>query len=56
MNTYLSTIKLKHNQIPHTNLNLETGEISPIVIRPNNIPEGKSRLNYKEFAIINTIV
>lgn len=45
-------IKLADNEIP-AKLNIETGEVQPINKRPNNIPEGKSRLDYEDFGIIN---
>lgn len=39
-NKYTAELKLEHNERP-AKINAETGEVSEIVKRPNNIPEGK---------------
>ena len=49
---YTQEIKLKHNEIAAT-IDVETGEVKPITKRVNNIPDGKSKLDYDNFSIIN---
>lgn len=49
---YTTEVRLNHNEAP-AKINMETGEILPINKRPNNIPEGKSKLDYNNFSIIN---
>lgn len=49
---YTTELKLNHNEVP-AKINVETGEILTINKRPNNIPEGKSKLDYNNFSIIN---
>ena len=49
---YTTEVRLNHNEVP-AKINMETGEILPIKKRPNNIPEGKSKLDYDNFSIIN---
>lgn len=49
---YTTEVKLNHNEIP-AKINMETGEVLTISKRPNNIPEGKSKLDYDNFSIIN---
>jgi hypothetical protein len=45
-------IRLEDNEVL-AKINAETGEIKEIKSRPNNIPEGMSRLDYQNFGIIN---
>lgn len=49
---YTQTIKLKDNELP-AKINVETGEVKDVDHKKNNIPEGKSKLNYDNFSIIN---
>jgi hypothetical protein len=53
---YEKTIKLKHHERPAI-IDTSTGEIIEVEdktsIRSNNIPDGKSKLDYKEFGILN---
>lgn len=49
---YTKQITLNHNELP-ARVNQETGEVKVIKNRPNNIPEGKSLLNYKKFGMLN---
>lgn len=51
-NKYTTELKLNHNEIP-AKIDLDTGEVTPIKQKSNNIPEGKSKLDYKNFGIIN---
>lgn len=52
MYVYNKPIKLKHSEIP-AKLDQETGEITVIKKRQNNIPEGKSLLDYERFHMKN---
>lgn len=45
--SYTVTTKLKHNE-SLMKVDLETGDLTPITKRPNNIPEGKERFSYDE--------
>ena len=50
---YTREIKLKHNELP-AKINRETGEITELSYSNNRtIPDGKSKLNYKEFGMVN---
>lgn len=49
---YTQTIKLKDNELP-AKINVETGEVKEVDHKKNNIPEGKSKLDYDNFSIIN---
>lgn len=49
---YKTELKLNHNEVP-AKVNIETGEVLTINKRPNNLPEGKSKLDYNNFSIIN---
>jgi len=49
---YTAQIKLRHNEVP-AKIDLETGEIMEINKKPNNIPDGKSKLDYDRFHIKN---
>ena len=44
---YEKTIKLNHNEVA-AKVNTETGEVSTINQRPNNIPQGQERFSYDE--------
>jgi hypothetical protein len=52
MYIYDKPIKLQHNEIPGK-INQETGEVKPIEKRKNNIPDGKSLLDYEKFHLKN---
>ena len=49
---YSKTIKLKDNE-SLAKINQETGEVTVVGNRANNIPDGKSKLDYTNFSIIN---
>ena len=49
---YTTTIKLKDNQKPSW-IDTETGETGVIENNYKSLPEGKSRLDYEDFGIIN---
>jgi len=49
---YEKTIKLRENEVA-AKLNIETGEVSEVATRKNNIPSGKSKLNYEKFGMLN---
>ena len=49
---YTQTIKLKDNELP-AKINVETGEVKEVNHKKNNIPEGKVKLDYEEFVIVN---
>lgn len=49
---YTREVKLKHDEIA-ASINIETGEIKELSRRPNNLPDGKSKLDYSNFSIIN---
>ena len=49
---YEKTIKLKHHERP-AKIDSSTGEVIEIKERPNNIPDGKSLLNYERFHMKN---
>ena len=49
---YSQTIKLKDNELP-AKVNVETGEIKEVTNKKNNIPEGKSKLGYANFGMLN---
>lgn len=49
---YIKELKLQDNEIP-AKINQETGELIVIKQRPNNIPEGKSLLDYNKFGMLN---
>lgn len=50
---YTEPLVLKDSEIPYTKLDQETGEIIKIRRKTNNIPEGYSMLDYKDFSIVN---
>ena len=50
---YSTTIKLNHNEIPAL-INVETGEIKEVKRRKNNLPKGKSKLDYEEYVVVNS--
>jgi hypothetical protein len=49
---YTKEIKLNDNEIAGR-INVETGEITPLGARPNNLPKDKSKLKYDSFSIVN---
>jgi reverse gyrase len=49
---YIKEIKLNDNEIA-SKINLETGEVTPLGNRPNNLPKDKSKLNYQNFGMLN---
>lgn len=49
---YTTNLRLKHNEIP-AKVDIDTGEVLTINRRPNNFPDGKSKLDYEEFGMIN---
>ena len=49
---YTTQVKLNHNEVP-AKINMETGEVLTISKRHNNIPDGKSKLDYDRFHIKN---
>ena len=49
---YKKELTLKHNEIAGK-INLETGEVTELRDKPNNIPEAKSLLNYQNFGMLN---
>ena len=49
---YKKEIVLHHNEIA-SKINVNTGEVIPLMNRPNNIPEGRSKLDYKRFGMLN---
>ena len=49
---YTTNLRLKHNEIP-AKVDIDTGEVLTINRRPNNFPDGKSKLDYDNFSIIN---
>ncbi len=49
---YTKTINLQDNEKPYR-VNTETGEMTEVKQRLNNIPEGKSKLDYNNFGMIN---
>jgi hypothetical protein len=49
---YTKQITLEHNELP-AKISQETGEVTILKQRPNNIPEGKSYLNYNKFGMLN---
>lgn len=49
---YTQNLKLKHNEVP-AKIDMETGEVITISRRVNNLPEGKSKLDYDRFHIKN---
>lgn len=49
---YKVEVKLNHNEVA-AKVNTETGDTKLVKFRPNNIPDGKSKLSYKKFAIVN---
>lgn len=53
MSDYLKTVKLKHNQTVAI-VNEDSGEITEIKERPNNIPEDKRIHKYTEFSKVNS--
>lgn len=50
---YSANIKLKHNEQP-AKRDIETGEYTTIRQYTNNIPNGKSRLKYNRFNVMNS--
>ena len=52
---YTQIIKLKDNELP-AKINVETGEVKEVDHKKNNIPEGKSKLGYDNFSIINNFM
>lgn len=50
---YKIELKLNHNEAP-AKINKETGEVIVVGNKPNNLPEGKSKLDYNNFCILNT--
>lgn len=50
--SYTKEVKLQDNEVA-AKVNLETGEVTELSKRPNNIPEGKSKLDYSDFGMIN---
>ena len=51
---YTREVKLKHDEIA-ASINIETGEIKELSRRPNNLPDGKSKLDCSNFSIINRV-
>ena len=51
---YEQVLKLNNNE-QAAKVNSETGEITPIKKRMNNIPEGTSKLDYDNFSIVNNV-
>jgi hypothetical protein len=49
---YTKEIKLNDNEIAGR-INVETGEVTPLGARPNNLPKDKSKLNYQNFGMLN---
>jgi hypothetical protein len=49
---YTQIVKLNHNEVA-SKINIETGEVTEIKQRVNNIPSGKSKLDYERFYIKN---
>lgn len=49
---YTANFKLYDNEIP-AKIDLHTGEVKKITRKSNNLPPGTSKLNYKEFGILN---
>jgi len=49
---YTTQLKLDHNEIP-AKINIETGEIKEIRKHVSNLPDGKSKLDYKRFHMKN---
>lgn len=50
---YSVNVQLQHNE-QAAKINAETGEIKIVKKRPNNIPQGKDILKYKEFNKVNS--
>lgn len=50
---YLTTLKLQHNEVP-AKINAETGEVTQIKQRVNNIPAGKVYVRQTNFSKVNT--
>lgn len=49
---YTQQLRLNDNEIP-AKINLDTGELIHEAKKSNNIPEGYSKLDYKEFGMLN---
>jgi len=52
--TYTKEVKLKHDEVA-AKINTRTGEVIEVKQRPNNLPEGKSKLDYKKYHITNDL-
>lgn len=49
---YEKTVRLKHHE-KAAKINTWTGEVKEVADRPNNIPDGKSKLDYERYHISN---
>lgn len=51
---YKVEVKLNHNEVA-AKVNTETGDTKLVKFRPNNLPEGKSKLDYQRYHISNDL-
>lgn len=49
---YNREISLNDNEVP-AKINIETGEVIEVKAKPASIPKGYSKLNYKQFGMLN---